>query len=152
MRKLAEVGLLTARKSVGVPESRGGGAAGMIGGRSAFSRTLSRIVLFCPALVARWRQAGATQIGRVGRYRRVLECQSPRPVLASLAGCGNFLAGQASVCVGRMRLRRRARRINREVVKLTMTVGFVDEENRTYLEDEVVVLLLLLVVLLQLVV
>lgn len=57
------------------------------------------------------------------------------------------------VCVGRMRLRRRARRINREVVKLTMTVGFVDEGNRTYLEDEVVVLLLLLlVVLLQLVV
>ena len=56
------------------------------------------------------------------------------------------------MCVGRMRLRRRARRINREVVKLTMTVGFVDEENRTYLEDEVVVLLLLLVVLLQLVV
>ena len=102
MRKLAEDGLLTARKSVGVPESRGGGAAGIIGGAaSAFSRTLSRIVLFCPALVARWRQAGATQIDRVGRYRRVLECQSPRPVLlalASLGGCGNFLAGQASVC------------------------------------------------------
>lgn len=102
VRKLAEVGLLTARKSVGVPESRGGGAAGMIGGRSAFSRTLSRIVLFCPALVARWRQAGATQIGRVGRYRRVLECQSPRPVLgAGVPGGLRQLFGRASqrVCV-----------------------------------------------------
>ena len=98
MRKLAEVGLLTARKSVGVPETLGGGAAGLLGS-SAFSRTLTRIVLFCPALVARWRQAGATQIGRVGRYRRVLEYLKVRGRCwrrASLTGCGNFF-GRASV-------------------------------------------------------
>ena len=34
VRKLAEVGLLTARKSVGVPEIRGGGAAGILWGSS----------------------------------------------------------------------------------------------------------------------
>lgn len=79
VRKLAEVGLLTARKSVSVPEPGTLVWCGGIGGSCAFSRTLSRIVLFCPALVALWVQAGATQIGRVGRYRRVLECQSPRP-------------------------------------------------------------------------
>lgn len=86
MRKLAEVGLLTARKSVGVPETRGGGAAGILGGAaSAFSRTLSRIVLFCPALVARWRQAGATQIDRVGRLQT---CSRVSKSEAGAAGVG----------------------------------------------------------------
>lgn len=79
VRKLAEVGLLTARKSVGVPERATGCGAAAGLGSCAFSRTLARIVLFCPALVALCVQAGATQIGRVGRYSRVLECQSPRP-------------------------------------------------------------------------
>lgn len=40
VRKLAEVGLLTARQSVGVPETRGGGAAGIIGGAAALFRGL----------------------------------------------------------------------------------------------------------------
>lgn len=48
-------------------------------------------------------RAGATQIGRVGRYRRVLECQSPRPVLVlAVPGGLRQLFGRASLkCVGK---------------------------------------------------
>jgi hypothetical protein len=48
VRKLAEVGLLTARKSVGVPETRGGGAAGIIGEQRFFADFVkNRTILPC---------------------------------------------------------------------------------------------------------
>lgn len=57
MRKLAEVGLLTARKSVGVPETRGGGAAGILGGAALFRGLCQESYYFA----LRWWHVGGKQ-------------------------------------------------------------------------------------------
>lgn len=121
MRKLAEVGLLTARKSVGVPETRGGGAAGIIGGAALFRGLCQESYYFA----LRWWHVG----GKQGPRKMVAWVDID--VFSSVKVRGRCwrpwrvrqLFGRASsVCVGRMRLRRRARRINREVV---MTAGLM---------------------------
>ena len=98
VRKLAEVGLLTARKSVGVPETRGGGAAGIIGGAAALFRGLCQESYY---FALRWWHVGWEQGPRklvawvdIDVFSSVKvrgRCWCWR---ACLAGCGNFLAGQ----------------------------------------------------------
>jgi len=129
VRKLAEVGLLTARKSVGVPETRGGGAAGMIGGGALFRGLCQESYYFA----LRWWHVGGKQGPRklvawvdIDVFSSVKvrgRCWRPWRAAATF-----WQGKQACVCVGRMRLRRRARRINREVVKLTMTAGLLTKK------------------------
>jgi hypothetical protein len=110
VRKLAEVGLLTARKSVGVPETRGGGAAGILGGAALFRGLCQESYYFA----LRWWHVGGKQ------GPRKLIAWVDTDVFSSVkvrgrccwrwrpwAGAATFWQGKQA-CVGRMRLRRRA--------------------------------------------
>ena len=99
MRKLAEVGLLTARKSVGVPETRGGVVRReLLGEQQRFFADFdkNRTIFPCAGWHVGWEQGPRKLVAWVDidvfssvKVRGRCWCWR-----ACLAGCGNFLAGQ----------------------------------------------------------